>query len=84
MTQSCPRLARSQLRSPNESEDRFSLVDVSHCFGVIPRQSSAGSSASVLVSVVKDRRVAAYECFAVQIHLVLIGPQHGSRFAPKQ
>jgi len=42
------------------------------------------SAPPTLGTGVKDRRVAASECHAVQVDLVLIGPQHGSGFAPKQ
>jgi hypothetical protein len=34
--------------------------------------------------VLKNRRVTTSECRAVQLDLVLIGPQHGSGFTPKQ
>jgi hypothetical protein len=40
--------------------------------------------AATLGTVVKDRRVPTSECRAVQVNLVLIGPQHRSGFAPKQ
>jgi hypothetical protein len=42
------------------------------------------SARQTLGTIVKDCRMSSSECRAVQVKLVLIGPQHGSGFAPKQ